>query len=84
MCTSVPAGLVREVRVRDGRSDARLTIWEDACVSASRTESDSMGEIEVDAARYWGAQTERSLHHFSIGDRIRTHATRGDARAWAC
>ena len=33
-----------------------------------RTESDSMGEIRVDASRYWGAQTERSLHHFSIGD----------------
>ena len=37
-------------------------------MSASRTESDSMGEIKVDASRYWGAQTERSLHHFSIGD----------------
>ncbi len=37
-------------------------------MSASRTESDSMGEIQVDASRYWGAQTERSLHHFSIGD----------------
>ncbi|MGZ6545423.1 MAG: lyase family protein, partial [Actinomycetota bacterium] len=33
-----------------------------------RTESDSMGEVQVDATRYWGAQTERSLHHFSIGD----------------
>ena len=33
-----------------------------------RTESDSMGEIQVDASRYWGAQTERSLHHFAIGD----------------
>jgi fumarate hydratase, class II len=33
-----------------------------------RTETDSMGTIEVDASRYWGAQTERSLHHFSIGD----------------
>jgi fumarate hydratase, class II len=33
-----------------------------------RTETDSMGPIEVDASRYWGAQTERSLHHFSIGD----------------
>jgi fumarate hydratase, class II len=33
-----------------------------------RTESDSMGEVRVDASRYWGAQTERSLHHFSIGD----------------
>ncbi|HEX5706958.1 MAG TPA: class II fumarate hydratase [Pyrinomonadaceae bacterium] len=33
----------------------------------TRTESDSMGEIEVAADRYWGAQTERSLHHFNIG-----------------
>ena len=32
-----------------------------------RTETDSMGEIEVEATRYWGAQTQRSLHHFSIG-----------------
>ena len=34
---------------------------------ATRTESDSMGEIEVPADRYWGAQTQRSLHHFDIG-----------------
>jgi len=27
-----------------------------------------MGPIEVAADRYWGAQTERSLHHFNIGD----------------
>jgi fumarate hydratase class II len=33
-----------------------------------RMESDSIGEIEVPADRYWGAQTERSLHHFAIGD----------------
>jgi len=33
-----------------------------------RSESDSMGAIEVPADRYWGAQTQRSLHHFSIGD----------------
>ena len=33
----------------------------------TRTESDSMGEIPVAADRYWGAQTERSLHHFHIG-----------------
>ncbi|NNN04173.1 MAG: class II fumarate hydratase [Acidimicrobiaceae bacterium] len=31
-----------------------------------RTESDTMGTIEVPAAHYWGAQTERSLHHFAI------------------
>jgi len=33
----------------------------------TRTETDSMGAIEVPADRYWGAQTQRSLHHFSIG-----------------
>ncbi|MGH9091512.1 MAG: class II fumarate hydratase [Acidimicrobiales bacterium] len=32
-----------------------------------RTESDTMGEIEVPDDRYWGAQTARSLHHFEIG-----------------
>jgi fumarate hydratase class II len=37
-------------------------------VSGTRTESDSMGEIQVETSRYWGAQTERSLHHFAIGD----------------
>ena len=34
----------------------------------TRIETDSMGPIEVQADRYWGAQTERSLHHFNIGD----------------
>jgi fumarate hydratase, class II len=33
----------------------------------TRTETDSMGAIEVAHDRYWGAQTERSLLHFSIG-----------------
>jgi fumarate hydratase class II len=34
----------------------------------SRRESDSMGPIDVPADRYWGAQTQRSLQHFSIGE----------------
>jgi fumarate hydratase, class II len=33
-----------------------------------REESDSLGQVEVPADRYWGAQTQRSLEHFSIGD----------------
>ncbi|MBT7864567.1 MAG: class II fumarate hydratase [Gemmatimonadetes bacterium] len=33
-----------------------------------RIESDSMGTIEVAADRYWGAQTQRSLQNFRIGD----------------
>lgn len=35
-----------------------------------RIETDSMGEIEVSSAVYWGAQTERSLHHFAIGNDV--------------
>ncbi len=35
---------------------------------ATRTETDSMGAVDVPADRYWGAQTQRSLHHFAIGD----------------
>src|SRR5882724_6022672 len=33
-----------------------------------RHETDSMGGIDVPADHYWGAQTQRSLVHFSIGD----------------
>lgn len=33
----------------------------------TRVESDSMGKIDVPANVYWGAQTQRSLHHFNIG-----------------
>jgi fumarate hydratase, class II len=36
----------------------------------TRTESDTMGEIEVASDVYWGAQTERSLHHFDIGSDV--------------
>ncbi len=34
----------------------------------TRTETDSFGPIEVEAERYWGAQTERSRRNFRIGD----------------
>src|SRR5829696_4619226 len=36
--------------------------------SGVRVETDSMGPIEVPADKYWGAQTQRSLLHFAIGD----------------
>jgi fumarate hydratase, class II len=32
-----------------------------------RIESDSLGKVNVPADRLWGAQTQRSLEHFSIG-----------------
>lgn len=36
----------------------------------TRIETDSMGEIDVPANVYWGAQTQRSLHHFNIGSDV--------------
>ncbi len=36
--------------------------------SSVRKETDSMGAIDVPANHYWGAQTQRSLIHFAIGD----------------
>ena len=36
----------------------------------TRTEKDTHGEIEVPAACYWGAQTQRSLTNFDIGQEL--------------
>lgn len=36
--------------------------------TATRTETDAFGPIQVACDRYWGAQTERSHHHFPFGD----------------
>lgn len=36
----------------------------------TRIETDSMGEIEVPTEQLWGAQTQRSIHHFSIGEEL--------------
>jgi fumarate hydratase class II len=36
----------------------------------ARRETDSLGEIDVRADRYWGAQTQRSLVHFTVGDEL--------------
>jgi fumarate hydratase class II len=43
---------------------------QEATKQNTRIESDSMGEIEVPADKYWGAQTERSLLHFNIGNDV--------------
>src|SRR6266478_5469781 len=43
---------------------------QEATKPTTRIETDSMGEIEVPADHYWGAQTERSLLHFNIGNDV--------------
>ena len=35
-----------------------------------RIESDSMGKVEIPADRYWGAQTQRALGSFKIGNEM--------------
>jgi fumarate hydratase, class II len=47
-----------------------------------RKESDSLGEVEVPADKLWGAQTQRSLEHFSIGTDLipRPHRAKGGER----
>ncbi len=37
-------------------------------MTAKRIETDSLGKVEVPSDKLWGAQTQRSLEHFSIGD----------------
>ena len=32
-----------------------------------RVETDTMGEMQVDSSKYWGAQTQRSITNFKIG-----------------
>ena len=50
--------------------------------TGTRVETDSMGPIEVPAEHYWGAQTQRSLHHFAIGeDRMPTAVYRAFGRS---
>ena len=45
-----------------------MTVAEESTSSVTyRTETDSMGPIEVEATRLWGAQTQRSLQNFKIG-----------------
>lgn len=43
---------------------SRYSLW---VMALYRIETDSMGEVKVDDRYYWGAQTQRSIEHFSIG-----------------
>ena len=49
-------------------SPALLNLPVGVDAAGNRQEFDSMGRVDVPANRYWGAQTQRSLQHFSIGD----------------
>jgi fumarate hydratase class II len=44
-----------------------ITTIDEMTVHCTRKESDSLGVVEVPVDKLWGAQTQRSLEHFSIG-----------------
>jgi fumarate hydratase class II len=44
-----------------------ITTGEEITIQGFRKESDSLGVVEVPTEKLWGAQTQRSLEHFSIG-----------------
>ncbi len=67
-CEIILEGSFRDSRKVDKMSEALANKKLEATSERSRIETDSMGEIEVPADKYWGAQTQRSLIHFNIGD----------------
>jgi len=56
-----------ENKMANAKSIDELTLTK-GLITDTRIESNSMGTIEVPADHYWGAQTQRSLLHFSIGN----------------
>ncbi|KAH7459817.1 Fumarate hydratase, mitochondrial [Phytophthora ramorum] len=48
-------------------ASARMTVKAVRAASTFRVETDSIGEVQVDDSKYWGAQTQRSLENFPIG-----------------
>ncbi|WP_281154051.1 class II fumarate hydratase [Streptomyces sp. HYC2] len=62
------AGVTPDGDARDDRAPNIRDIPVGLHATGTRRETDSMGAVDVPADRYWGAQTQRSLIHFSIGD----------------
>ncbi|KAG1649426.1 putative fumarate hydratase, mitochondrial [Nymphon striatum] len=54
---------VREMGLHRGPN----LLWRISPMTATRTETDSFGPLEVPADKYWGAQTQRSIMNFPIG-----------------
>src|SRR5262245_48254705 len=57
---------VQDTELKNGHYAAGALVDQDG--GKYRVETDSLGEVLVPADRLWGAQTQRSLIHFSIGD----------------
>ena len=55
------------VTVTDSQTPKILDVAIGLDATGMRPEFDSLGQVDVPADRYWGAQTQRSLEHFNIG-----------------
>jgi fumarate hydratase class II len=71
--SAVPAAAVQEAtmatdKARSEKAPRILDVPIGTGETGMRRESDSMGAVEVPREHYWGAQTQRSLIHFAIGD----------------
>lgn len=55
---------IEDTQIKDGHFELGELLDQ----GKNRVESDSMGQVKVPAEKLWGAQTQRSLIHFSIGD----------------
>src|SRR6516164_8475788 len=44
-----------------------MSTLKERAMTTMRTETDSLGAVQVPSNKLWGAQTQRSLEHFSIG-----------------
>jgi fumarate hydratase, class II len=62
-------GLVTTLGLAGGPGPVVATTNEESSPAAVeyRTETDSLGEVEVPTDKLWGGQTQRSLEHLSIG-----------------
>ncbi len=57
----------RAAKAMGGEDSERNERTSNVTVMGIRKETDSLGEVDVPSAKLWGAQTQRSLEHFSIG-----------------
>ena len=60
--------IVENIRINSWKVTMQAQPMKKSPQEGSRTETDSIGEIKVPSDRYWGAQTQRSLQNFDIGE----------------
>src|SRR3546814_21123604 len=67
-----PFALNRDL-AQSGSYSGEGRLFRSPVMPATRTETDTIGPIEVPATAYWGAQTQRSIENFPFGPSERMH-----------